>query len=59
MLSPYTKESNCTDLADVECGINEIRNSVKALEAAGKKVPSYYYIRLSKLQIKKTKYGNN
>lgn len=48
-LSPYTIVSNCTDSTDLRDGINEIRDRVKCYEMMGKRVPSYFFLRLSKL----------
>lgn len=52
-LSPYTIASNCTDLTDIRDGINEIQEEMIKLVSEGKNVPSFFYSRLSKLQVKR------
>lgn len=55
-LSAYTIASNCTDLTDVQCGINDINEAIKDLADKGSKVPEMYIKRLHKLIEKKHKF---
>ena len=55
-LSAYTIASNCTDLTDVQCGINDINEAIKDLTDKGAKVPEIYVKRLRKLMEKKKKF---
>lgn len=51
-LSPYTIAKNCTDLADVECGIAELKPAIMAFEKLGKsykKGGKIIFIRYAKL----------
>lgn len=54
-LSAYTIASNCTDLTDVQCGINDINKAIKEFTAKGEKVPKIHLKRLQKLKEKKHK----
>ena len=54
-LSAYTIASNCTDLSDVNIGMNELKDYFIACEKQGKKPTETSYIRFSKLAIKKDK----
>lgn len=58
-LSAYTIAKNCTDLADVQCGINEIREYLNSCDKEGKKPTSTSLIRFSKLMAKKEKFKNS
>lgn len=52
MLSEYTKVENCTDITDLQGGIQDIQDAIANYEQAGKKIPYYFYARLSKLEKK-------
>ena len=54
-LSAYTIAANCSDLTDIECGIEEMKDYFKACEKADKTPTNTAYIRFSKLHIKKEK----
>jgi hypothetical protein len=54
-LSAYTIAKNCTDLSDINVGINELKDYFSACEKAGKKPTETSYIRFSKLIIKRDK----
>ncbi len=54
-LSAYTIAKNCTDLSDVNAGIDELKDYFTACEKAGKKPTPTAYIRFSKLGIKRDK----
>ena len=52
-LSAYTIASNCSDLSDVNAGIDELKSYFTACEKLGKKPTDTAYIRLSKLGAKR------
>lgn len=52
MLSEYTKVENCTDIADLQGGIQDIQDAIALCKQTGKKIPCYFYSRLSKLENK-------
>ena len=54
-LSAYTHARWCSDTADIMYGIDEITDAIKHRNRAGKKVPFYFYVRLSKLKNKLSK----
>jgi hypothetical protein len=54
-LSAYTIAKNCTDLSDVNVGIEEINTYFKYCEKLGKKPTKISYIRFSKLLNKRDK----
>ena len=61
-LSAYTIAGNCTDLSDINAGMDELKDYFTACEKAGKKPTTIAYIRFSNLSIKKNKlenYGTN
>jgi hypothetical protein len=51
-LSAYTIARYCTDTTDVMYGIEEIREKISQRNKANRRVPYYFYTRLSKLKIK-------
>ena len=51
-LSAYTIDRNCTDFADCKAGAYEIIEAQMMCEINGKKIPSYFAIRLKKLEKK-------
>jgi len=55
-LSAYTIARNCTDIADLTCGIDEIKEAMQIWLQSGKKIPSYYYTRLFHLKKKLAKF---
>ena len=55
-LSAYTIAKNCTDITDVTYGVDEIKEAVQRRLKSGKRVPSYYYIRLFHLKNKLVKF---
>lgn len=55
-LSAYTKASNCTDLADIKVGIEEIQNYIYQCETVNKKPIKSAYIRLWKLSEKEKQF---
>lgn len=52
MLSEYTKVKNCTDIADLQGGIQDIQDAIALYKQTGKKIPGYFYSRLAKLKNK-------
>lgn len=54
-LSAYTIAKNCTDLSDVNAGMEELKDYFTACEKQGKKPTATAYIRFSKLVIKRDK----
>ena len=54
-LSAYTIAANCSDLSDVNAGIDELRKYFYACENANKKPTYTALIRYSKLHMKKDK----
>lgn len=52
ILSNYTHVRYCTDEADLIAGIGEIKTEIKKRIKQEKKIPSYFYTRLKKLEIK-------
>lgn len=59
-LSAYTIASNCTDSIDIKDGIDEINEAIQMCIKQNRTVPSYYYVRLEKLETKlKKKAGNH
>lgn len=55
-LSLYTIASNCTDLSDINTGIQELKDYFSACEKAGKTPTKTAYIRFSKLALKRDKF---
>lgn len=55
MLSPYTIAANCTDMADLQGGIDDIKEAIRTYERLRKPIPNYFYSRLSKLMTKLNK----
>ena len=51
-LSAYTIASNCTDSIDIKDGIDEINEAIQMCIKRNRTVPSYYYVRLEKLETK-------
>lgn len=51
-LSPYTEAKNCTDIKDIKDGIEEIKQAITDYKGENKKIPAYFFIRLSKLKKK-------
>lgn len=57
-LSSYTIAKNCTDLTDLEHGINEVNSYINyRLEIGAKKIPATAYIRLYRLREKHRKFS--
>lgn len=54
-LSSYTIATNCSDLSDVNAGIEEIRKYFSDCEKEGKKATDRAYIRFAKLATKRDK----
>lgn len=54
-LSTYTVAANCTDLTDIQSGIDDINAAMKRYGDKGSKVPYFYYNRLKKLNDKLAK----
>lgn len=54
-LSAYTIASNCSDLSDVNAGIEEIHKYISDCEKENKKPTDRAYIRLAKLAAKRDK----
>jgi len=52
VLSNYTHAKYCSDESDLCAGIDEIRDKIKELIRKDKKIPSYFYARLQKLETK-------
>lgn len=55
-LSAYTIAKNCSDLSDVNAGMEELKDYFNACDKAGKKPTTTAYIRFSKLAIKRDKH---
>lgn len=55
-LSAYTISKNCTDLTDIEVGLQEIRQYFNQCDRQNKKIPSSAFIRLYKLSEAQRKY---
>lgn len=51
-LSAYTIADNCTDITDLQDGIDEIHAAIQVYNSRERKVPSFFYHRLSKLEYK-------
>ena len=51
-LSAYTIADNCTDTTDLQDGIDEIMAAIQVYKEQERKVPSYFYHRLLKLEKK-------
>jgi len=56
-LSSYTFAKNCTDLDDVNVGINELKEWKELREYNNLEIPDLYYVRLAKLVQKSKKYN--
>jgi hypothetical protein len=54
-LSAYTIAKNCSDLSDVNAGMEELKGYFTACEMAGNKPTATAYIRFAKLGIKRDK----
>lgn len=57
-LSAYTIATNCSDLSDVNSGIDELKKYFADFEKENKKPTATAYIRFSKLAIKRDKFLN-
>jgi len=55
-LSAYTIANNCTDLSDVNAGMDELKEYFTACDKAGKTPTATAYIRFSKLATKRDKF---
>ncbi len=51
-LSNYTHAKYCLDSSDLMAGIQEIREAIENRNRDNKKIPYYYYVRISKLKEK-------
>lgn len=51
-LSAYTIADNCTDITDLQDGIDEILAAIQVYKGKERKVPSFFYHRLLKLENK-------
>ena len=58
ILSSYTVARYCSDIADVAYRIEEIREKITERNRTSKKIPLYFYNRLSKLKNKLNKLTN-
>lgn len=58
-LSAYTIAKNCSDLSDVNAGMDELKNYFSACVKASKKPTTTAYIRFAKLGIKRDKLNKN
>jgi hypothetical protein len=54
-LSAYTIAKNCSDLSDINTGMDELKDYFAACEREDKKPTNTAYIRFAKLGIKKEK----
>jgi hypothetical protein len=54
-LSSYTIAKNCTDLTDIQAGLDEIKQYFRYCEKKNKKPLQTAYTRLAKLEWKKSK----
>lgn len=54
-LSAYTIAKNCSDLSDINAGMEELKDYFIACDKQGKKPTKTAYIRLGKLGIKRDK----
>ena len=57
-LSAYTIAANCSDLSDVNAGMDELKKYFADCEKENKKPTDRAYIRFSKLAIKRDKLKN-
>lgn len=57
-LSAYTIAANCSDLSDVNAGMDELKKYFADCEKENKKPTDTAYIRFSKLAIKRDKFKN-
>ena len=55
ILSAYTVARYCSDITDVTYGIEEIQEKIRERYGTNKKIPLYFYSRLSKLKDKLNK----
>lgn len=51
-LSAYTIATNCTDITDFKSSIDEINETIQICMKEKRKIPSYYFVRLKKLETK-------
>lgn len=51
-LSNYTIAANCTDITDLKDAIEELKDAIQFYTHQGKKAPSYFFVRLHKLEDK-------
>ena len=51
-LSAYTIADNCTDITDLQDGIDEILAAIQVYKGKERKIPSFFYHRLLKLENK-------
>lgn len=57
-LSAYTVAANCSDLSDINAGMEEMKQYFESCRIENKKPTNRAYIRFSKLAIKKDKFLN-
>lgn len=54
-LSAYTIAANCTDIIDLQSGIDETNEAIQICIKENRKIPSHYFARLKKLETKLNK----
>ena len=51
-LSAYTHAKNCTDITDLQHGIQEIKDAVRERIQQDEAIPHFFFVRLKKLEAK-------
>ena len=54
-LSAYTHARNCTDITDLKCGIQEVKDAISERIRTGEAIPHFFFVRLKKLEDKLSK----
>ena len=54
-LTAYTHARNCTDITDLQCGIQEIKEAIRVRTQKDIKIPHFFFVRLKKLEAKLSK----
>ena len=55
ILSAYTHARNCTDITDLQHGIQEVKSAIKERTQKDIEIPHFFFVRLRKLETKLSK----
>ena len=54
-LTAYTHAKYCTDITDLNCGIQEVKDAISERTQKDIKIPHFFFVRLKKLETKLSK----